>query len=342
MKTAKILARTKLLDFLKSLQVGFEVILPVKRNGDLLFSSLDGEQLDIGLKGKTAIPPKDYVFPQREKLFTFKTLKDNKIKIEHHESQAKRVIWGIRPCDLQGIKTLDTIYLSDHPDNFYQSRRQNILLLGLNCNECCETGFCHSLQTGPFAKDGFDLMFTDLGDSFLVTLGSEASKTLLSNSHGFFTEATAGDKRKADELEQASIKTFKRSVDAKTVKARLSWFWDDDCWAKDSESCILCGGCNWVCPTCHCFNIEDIATDERTSIRVRYWDSCQLGGFTQMAVENTRRTQAERYRQRVFHKFSYTPDKYHGALGCTGCGRCIEVCPGEIDFTVTLGRITRQ
>ncbi|MDD5082560.1 MAG: 4Fe-4S dicluster domain-containing protein [Dehalococcoidales bacterium] len=341
METMKILAKTKLVDFLKSLQGDSEVLVPLKRNGDLLFGTFDPEQPDIELKGKTAIPPKEYVFPQREKLFTFET-NGNKVDIRDQASPPKRIIWGIRPCDLQGIKTLDTIYLSGYSDNYYQARRQNLILLGLNCNECCDAGFCHSLQTGPFAKDGFDLMFTDLGDKFLVAIGTEAGKALIDKSRGLFTEAMASDERKADELERSSWATFERRVDAKVAKARLPKFWNDACWAKDSASCILCGGCNWVCPTCHCFNVEDTATGARTSVRIKYWDSCQFGGFTQMAAENTRQTQAERYRQRVFHKMSYTPDKYDGALGCTGCGRCIEVCPGEIDFTVTLGRITQK
>jgi ferredoxin len=58
-----------------------------------------------------------------------------------------------------------------------------------------------------------------------------------------------------------------------------------------------------------------------------------------MAAYNSRATQAERLRQRIYHKFSYNPDKYDGQIGCTGCGRCIDVCPAGIDITYILRRV---
>jgi len=339
----KILDKTKLVEFLEGLGADFEVIVPLREDGNLLFGDFNPAKLEVSFTGRPLIPPKEYFFPQREKLFTFTAKDGGEVGIEDHLNKVKRVIWGIRPCDLYGIKTLDAIFSSNYIDSYYQARRENTILMGLNCNQPGETCFCNSMQTGPFATDAFDLLFTDLGDRFLIDIGSKSGEELIVKRANLFTEASNEDKRKARELEEKSKQAFKCSVDVEMVNKRLAKAWDDVLWAEESETCILCGGCNFVCPTCHCFNIEDIITEQQqVSTRVRYWDSCQLSGFTQMAAENTRRVQAERLRQRIFHKLAYTPAKYNGALGCTGCGRCIEICPGEIDITNILGRVAKK
>jgi len=340
MKEAKILDGTKIVAFLEGLRAEFEVIVPRHENGDLLFGELDPARLEVNFAGRPLTPPKEYLFPQREKLFTFTARDGGEMEIEAYPNPAKRVLWGIRPCDLAGIKTLDAIFLSNYIDNYYQARRENTILMGLNCNKPCERGFCKSMQTGPFATSGFDLLFTDLGNKFLVETGSKAGRELAARRAPLFTAVSDEDKRKARELEKRSEQAFELSIDLDTVNHRLAKVWDDALWTEESETCILCGGCNFACPTCHCFNIEDVAGEQpQSSTRIRYWDSCQLGGFTQMAAENTRGTQAERLRQRIYHKFSYTPAKYEGAIGCTGCGRCGEVCPGEIDIINVMGRV---
>jgi len=339
MSEMKIVNKAKLIEFLENLTPDFEVIVPWRENGNLLFGSLAYAKPEIDFIDRPLVPPKEYLLPQREELFTF-TTKGGEIEVEAHLNKERRAIWGIRPCDLYGIKTLDSIFLSSYIDTYYQARRENTILMGLNCNEPCGMGFCSSMGSGPFATDSFDLLFTDLGNRFLVEIGSKAGEDLIERKANLFTTASDEDKGRSNELEKQCKQAFQRSVNLDMVKAALSKAWDDALWAEESKSCILCGGCNFICPTCHCFNIEDIADKYvQASTRVRYWDSCQLGGFTQMAAENTRKTQAERLRQRIYHKFSYIPANYNGVIGCTGCGRCIEVCPGEIDITNILGRM---
>src|SRR5665811_2237669 len=92
-----------------------------------------------------------------------------------------------------------------------------------------------------------------------------------------------------------------------------------------------CGTCCVVCPACHCFNVEDIRKSRKVVQRIRYWDACQFSGFTRMATSNSRPTQGERWRQKIYDKFVYMPERYDGALGCTGCGRCLELCQGSIN-----------
>jgi len=341
MKAMKTLDKTELSKFLEGLRADFRVITPLQEGEDLLFGEFDSSKLAVNFTGRPIIPPKEYLFPQQERLFTFTAEEGDRVEVKAYLNEEKQVIWGIRPCDLCGIKTLDSIFLSNYVDTYYQARRENTILMGLNCNQACETGFCNSLQTGPFAKDSFDLLFTDLANRYLVEVGSKAGEAMIARRANLFTEASDEDKGEANRLEEKSKQGFKPLFDMKGVDNKLAQAWDDRLWAEESDSCILCGGCNFVCPTCHCFNIEDNKAG-RESERIRYWDSCQLGGFTQMAAENTRQTQGERLRQRIYHKFSYTPAKYDGAIGCSGCGRCIEVCPSNIDITHILERVIKR
>jgi len=101
---------------------------------------------------------------------------------------------------------------------------------------------------------------------------------------------------------------------------------------------LACGTCTYVCPQCHCFNIEDRLLLDGGE-RVRAWDSCMYPGFTiQASGHNPRPDQAARWRQRIMHKFEYLPRNV-GLYGCVGCGRCILSCPVQLDIRQVLDRV---
>ena len=245
----KSLNKANLAPFLERLRPEFEVVAPLYEGQDILFGDLDSLQLATEFIGKPRLSPKEYLFPQRERLFTFNVCPES-IEIEARFNETKRVIWGVRPCDLYGLKFLDLVYLKDYIDPYYQARRANTLLLGLNCNEAEESCFCNSLGTGPFAKEPFDLLFTDLGDIFLVEIGSRAGEKLVKKGANLFNLATSKDREKAKLLEEKSKKTFKTSIDLGKIKAKIAAASGNPVWAEEAVKCILCGGCNWVCPTC--------------------------------------------------------------------------------------------
>jgi formate hydrogenlyase subunit 6/NADH:ubiquinone oxidoreductase subunit I len=103
--------------------------------------------------------------------------------------------------------------------------------------------------------------------------------------------------------------------------------------------CIGCSACTFVCPTCHCFDITD-EVQGGVGRRVRTWDSCAgpNSRFTLRAYPRNSKT--ERMRQRILHKFSYFKDN-QGMISCTGCGRCIEVCPVNMDIREVLAELLR-
>ncbi len=110
-----------------------------------------------------------------------------------------------------------------------------------------------------------------------------------------------------------------------------------------AERCLSCRVCAYVCPTCRCFDLRDEALPsdnghERYE-RIRSWDSCAGDTYRRIAGgHNPRAARGERMRNRFFCKFYYYPQQY-GLAACTGCGRCIDACPVNIDITEVLQHV---
>ena len=107
---------------------------------------------------------------------------------------------------------------------------------------------------------------------------------------------------------------------------KLMELFNNPAWADLSESCLGCGTCTFVCPTCQCYDVQDF-DNGREVRRFRCWDSCMYSDFTMMAHGTNRPTQKERFRQRFMHKLVYYPSNNNGVFGCVGCGRCLQKCP---------------
>jgi len=97
-------------------------------------------------------------------------------------------------------------------------------------------------------------------------------------------------------------------------------------WDELYKSCIGCGTCTFICPTCQCYDIRDYKVGDKV-LRFRCWDSCMYSDFTKMAHGNPRTSQKERFRQRFMHKLVYFPLNNENEFSCVGCGRCVRKCP---------------
>ena len=111
-------------------------------------------------------------------------------------------------------------------------------------------------------------------------------------------------------------------------------------WATLSESCLGCGTCTFVCPTCQCYDIRDFDTGHGIK-RFRCWDSCMYSDFTKMAHGNPRVSQLERFRQRFMHKLVYYPENNEGIFGCVGCGRCLAKCPISMNIVKVMKTLAK-
>ena len=226
---------------------------------------------------------------------------------------------------------LDMNFEDAYEDPYYLSRRKNTLLVGLGCTAPYDSCFCTSLGSEPFDSTNIDIMFTDIGDEFLIDGITEAGKEIIARTDEL-SEAMKADTAKAKEVKEASCRKVTRKIDTKDIEQKLlASFENEDYWDKVAAKCISCGICTLLCPTCYCFDIHDEMVGQQGT-RCRCSDSCAFSLYTKMPMENPRKEKWRRVRQKVCHKYEFYPMNF-GVIGCTGCGRCIRQCPVNWDIT---------
>lgn len=64
---------------------------------------------------------------------------------------------GVRACELAALRVQDRVFL-DGPyiDPIYKSRREEALIIAVNCTQAGANCFCTSMETGPECQSGFD------------------------------------------------------------------------------------------------------------------------------------------------------------------------------------------
>jgi ferredoxin len=205
--------------------------------------------------------------------------------------------------------------------------------MGLACNQPMSTCFCTSVGGGPFSTDGLDVLWTDLGDRYLVEAFTAQGEALIAG-RPQMREAGSEDVDQKAELAARAEGTIS-GPDVQGVKEKLDGMYDSPFWLQVHRKCLGCGACTYLCPTCHCFDIQDEG-DRRQGRRVRNWDTCQFSQFTLHASgHNPRISGKERMRQRMMHKFNYFVENFH-AIACVGCGRCVRECPVNLDIRAVL------
>ena len=319
--------------------------LPVDNNsGKADFQRWEkGTKLSESLK--TTRSAKDFFFPKTEHMVSYE-LNGKEVKVVDPRKEVEDfVIFGVRACDARGFEVIDGVYLNMQPvDSYYKNRRDHGTVIVLACNEPAKTCFCPTFgidasQSTPsgdvscWLADGkyFFQANTDKGKKFV-----EAAKSVLADS--------------ADAAVEAAKKDIKAKVEAQPfAKMDLSKFQGKDMlkifnskiWDKVAEPCVGCGTCTYVCPTCMCFDVRDFDTGNGVR-QIRCWDSCMHNDFTQMAAENPRHTQKERSRQRFMHKLMYYPMAHNDMFSCTGCGRCVENCPVNMNIVKVIKAVNES
>jgi ferredoxin len=321
-----------------------EVIAPTAARGETFFLPISSaEQVAWETpRINSLIPPKEFLFPQREALFTSRR-ENGRYRLEAVSDERERVFLGIRSCDARGISFLDAVFSRDLPDSYYLNRRQRATLISLVCAQPEDNCFCICTGGGPSLEEGFDLQLTRVDDVFVAEVGSEKGRSLVREASDLFREASAGEREAAAAVARESRDRFgeataylisaTRRVSARRVPEAL--------WEEMSHWCLECGGCNYTCPVCYCFNVQDCAAGD-TCTRFRTWDSCQYEGYAREASgHNPREKHWERVRRRFYHKLSYQYRLKEGDYGCVGCGRCVTVCLGHTTMPAVVKAIRR-
>ncbi len=341
MRREWVLDKDHLSYWLRQLRKERELLGPM-RDGekDILFRTVDMIH-EIELDCPAPLPsPKEFLFPQYEPMLRFsKSAGETPDVITDLGTRTKRVIFGVRSCDVSARGLLDRFYLERLEDAYYRERRRNTLLISVVCNNPDPRCFCIGLGTGPYLEKGYDIQLTDLGDRYFVQADApEGVRTVRATSF-LFRKPDKTDYDDQYEVFLSAKARFQKRINLEGPRQMiLSGKVKDDFWERLTERCFECGGCVYDCPLCTCFTITDRACDDGIE-RTRLWDTCLFKGFTRMTggvLPNEKKIL--RTKRWYYHKLVHYPEVL-GAFGCVGCGRCAITCPGKIDMATIATKI---
>ena len=270
---------------------------------------------------------KDFFFPQTEDLVSFK-MEGKSIEIIDPRTETEDfVIFGVRACDARSFSIIDRVFLVDPVDSYYANRREHGTIVSMACSRPAETCFCHSFGIDAAEPEG-DAVCWKTEDALYIRANTEKGEKLLEKLRPIMEEADeapvkAQQEKTREILGKLPLNSFTTEKFGGDVLMKV---FNSEQWKSLSESCLGCGTCTFVCPTCQCYDIRDFKTGSGVK-RFRCWDSCMYSDFTLMASGNPRTSQLERFRQRFMHKLVYFPANNDGIYGCVGCGRCLSKCP---------------
>lgn len=324
-------------DWNKALRdAAMKVFVPVKEGDFAGFQMLkDGVNPDWTYQN-TRMSPKAIVYPQSERMFEY-SLDESDPQAHVLKEAAKdfgpMAVVGIRPCDAHAFQIVKRNFDNqEFRDPWWVKRYEATTFVGLGCIEPCASCFCVSAGGGPFGKSGLDVMLYDGGEGFTAVSFTPKGDDFLKSLKG---GKPAGGKEEAllkGIEEKAAAKVSSRVSTDKLKDKVVNQLFGAPFWDGVAFSCINCGTCTYLCPTCWCFDIQDEVFGKQGD-RIRNWDSCMFPLFTlHGSGHNPRDKKTARVRQRFMHKLKYYVDKYGDGIQCSGCGRCVRYCPVNIDI----------
>lgn len=328
------IAKNDLFDLFERLSKAYSVIVPYRRQDKLFFDKFNPEKIDsieLGIIRQTQ-PFKSFLTSPREKVFG--SLKDRTRPV---------IVAGVKGCDLQSLILQDYVFQQgDYEDPFYSKNRADTIIISTDCTVAKETCFCLAMDGAPYPQKYYDINLSMLGDYFLVEVASEKGMSLVSGYKTFFKNTDSRDvalrdaNRKRISVEVRNFIEKRGTPGTAQIKGAVKNNYNNlPLWQDFASTCVECGACNLGCPTCHCFLLFDEKDGEKTD-RLRIWDSCLYKTFARVAGgANPRKHLHERLRNRFEKKFDFFPQVLD-YFACTGCGRCIEACPGDIDLREVL------
>lgn len=327
MKTYKM-DKEKFPEFVKLIQTKGKLFGPVKQKGKHSFEEINSfDELDFDYE-RTQIELKKFLTPPR-----YTTQKFTKDEVEEVlPENGKTIVIGPHPCDIHGVKILDSLFLGNIKDPYYAKRRKDLIIIGHSCfpDDKC---FCQSTGT-DMVEDGFDMFLTNLNGYYLVWVGSDEGLNI----------AIAAEDLLDEDINEEVIQEYVIWQQLRSQKfiTEIPYFkyladiielnYDSEVWEQFGDKCLSCGTCSMVCPTCNCFNVTDkisMTTEEGT--RERMLDSCMLPFYSMVAGDHDfRPSRTDRIKLYYTHKLKEYIGKW-GQPSCVGCGRCVDYCPVDIN-----------
>ncbi len=326
------LTRDKLLAWLDGLADDRALIAPKDLGkGHVRYHQVDDSSQITFDYARPEMSAKEFLFPHTERLMRIEK-RGTEVALQDLVLHREQVVFGIRPCDAHGFVAFDALFRDQEPpDAHYVRRREMTTLVGISCPQMWEGCFCTSVGGAPDDPTHLDVLLTAVDGGYAVRAVTESGETLLSS---------AG----VEEVGNLTPKAISQNESVPVVPAE-EWpaLFGEDYWLRLGERCLSCKLCTFVCPACRCFDLRDepIAAGANLVVheRMRVWDACTAPNYRTIAGgHNSRPLKGQRIRNRYFCKFHYYPTDF-GPLGCVGCGRCIQVCPVNIDIVEMLREV---
>lgn len=275
--------------------------------------------------------PKEVIYPVSQTIFTF----DENSCTETVTRDPKGIIIFARPCDINGLKRLDNMFLANGgmSDVYYKRMRDKVKIFMMECEQSWENCFCVSMGTNR--TENYSVGWRLHEDIIKVRVKDAEFIDYFENEREI-------------NYEPSFIEENERKVTVPAIKdtTNLRQVFELPFWKEYNDTCISCGGCNTVCPTCSCFDTVDYLNQEnsRKGERRRIWSSCMLQDFSKTAGGNIARKFPEQMmRFKTMHKvYDYNARFGGNEHMCVGCGRCVQRCPEDISFADTINKLSDE
>jgi len=333
--SVKKIAKKDFFDVVEAL-IKKERVFGVQARGDRFdYAPLESAQ-DLRLDYDVTLgPPKKFFQPAAEVLMTYEM--GGSYQSQYDDNAF--VLLGVHPYDMIAINQMDELFRQDNYDTHYMTRRDNATIVACDVVTPSENVFASSMGTA-LVKEGYDVLLTDIGDSYVAEAATEKGEKLMAAAKKAVpADAAALKSREAVWAKnKKGLNRHELKCDPAYLPKLLAKAYDHPVWEERAKTCFSCGSCNQVCPTCYCFNVQDdVNWDLKTGKRERAWDGCLLDGFTKVAGEHEfRKPRADRFRHRLYRKAKYVPEKIGGQIACVGCGRCVAACLPDIANPVSV------
>jgi sulfhydrogenase subunit beta (sulfur reductase) len=314
----------------------YQLVGPTKKEGKNLYDYIKKSEELVFDYQPTVLSPKKFFFPVKEDLLKY--THDGKVQAVIEAKPL--VLFGIRPCDLNGIKIMNEAFAEGNGDPNYLAKLEKTVVIGIDCKKVCDPdAFCFKVKS-HHAKAGFDLMLFEKGDQYLVELATAKGKEFAKK----YLKLEKADEKDLTAFLNEKEKSFGQEKPFKNLEKFPEIFEKNKThkvWDEEGSRCLSCGSCIMVCPTCYCFDVNDEwELSLKKGARSRKWDACMLSSFAVVAGgENFRHSATKRLHHRINRKFDYLMKK-HGQSVCVGCGRCVRACLAEISPKVIAEKIT--
>ena len=318
-----------------------------------LWKPLEGvpaEQVAAGLRAQRPLNPfKSVLMPARELVARYGEA-EGEDPLETACRQAVALV-GVRGCECRALAYLDSVMLSEPEEPFYKARRGQMTVISVDCAQPSAACFCNLLGDSPYPEKLFDVNLSPIDGGYVAEAGSEKGAELLQKSERILAQASQSHLAQKQAMRQKATQQLDEQNAEyglpEDIKESLPQSIEGRFWRHEMSLCVQCGGCTAVCPTCYCFLLYDRQADGEAYERTRVWDSCQFTGYSVMAgppgtrKPDPRRSHLSKFQHRFAHKFWYDPVNW-GVLGCVGCGRCGQTCPGGIDLRRALTEVKEE